>query len=101
MLKGKTALITGTARRLGKAFVEEFAKNGANVIAHARKETPEFMRMIADVSQKYGVSVTPVFFDMTDAEAMKNAIFQAYNAAAMNVSGKIKENIGRISGESV
>lgn len=74
MLKGKTALITGTARGLGKAFVEEFAKNGANVIAHARKETPEFMRMIADVSQKYGISVTPVFFDMTDAEAMKNAI---------------------------
>ena len=35
------------------------------------------------------------------AEAMKNAIFQAYNAAAMNVSGKIKENIVRISGESV
>ena len=35
------------------------------------------------------------------AEAMKNAIFQAYNAAAMNVSGKIKENIGRISGESI
>lgn len=35
------------------------------------------------------------------AEAMKNAIFQAYNAAAMNVSGKIKENILRISGESV
>lgn len=74
MLKGKTALITGTARGLGKAFVEEFAKNGANVIAHARKETPEFMQMIADVSQKYGVSVTPVFFDMTDAEAMKNAV---------------------------
>ncbi len=74
MLKGKTALITGTARGLGKAFVEEFAKNGANVIAHARKETPEFMRMIADVSQKYGISVTPVFFDMTDAEAMKNAV---------------------------
>lgn len=74
MLKGKTALITGTARGLGKAFVEEFAKNGANVIAHARKETPEFMQMIAKVSQKYGVSVTPVFFDMTDAEAMKNAV---------------------------
>lgn len=74
MLKGKNALITGTARGLGKAFVEEFAKNGANVIAHARKETPEFMRMIAEVSQKYGVSVTPVFFDMTDAKAMKNAV---------------------------
>lgn len=74
MLKGKTALITGTNRGIGKAMVEEFAKNGADVIAHARKETPEFMRMIADVSQKYGVSVTPVFFDMTDAEAMKNAV---------------------------
>ena len=74
MLKNKTALITGTSRGLGKSFVEEFAKNGANIIAHAREETPEFMQMISAVSQKYGVSIMPMFFDMTNADAMKNEV---------------------------
>ena len=74
MLKGKTAFITGTNRGLGKAFVEEFAKNGANVIAHARRETPEFVAFCKDVASNNNVTVTPVFFDMTDSLAMKNAI---------------------------
>ena len=74
MLKGKTAFITGTNRGLGKAFVEEFAKNRANVIAHARRETPEFVAFCKDVASSNNVMVTPVFFDMTDSLAMKNAI---------------------------
>ena len=74
MLKGKTAFITGTNRGLGKAFVEEFAKNGANVIAHARRETSEFVSSCADVAERHGVKVTPVFFDMTDSESMKNVV---------------------------
>ena len=74
MLKGKTAFITGTNRGLGKAFVEEFAKNGANVIAHARRETPEFIAFCKDVASSNSVTVTPVFFDMTDSLSMKNAI---------------------------
>ncbi len=72
MLKNKNVLITGCNRGLGKAFVEEFAKNGANVIAHARTETAEFLKMLSDVSEKYGVSVTPAFFDLGDAEKMKS-----------------------------
>ena len=72
--KGKTAFITGTNRGLGKAFVEAFAAKGANVIAHARRETPEFMRFIEETAQKNGVSVSSVFFDMTDSGAMKAAV---------------------------
>ena len=71
MLKGKTAFITGTNRGLGKAFVEEFAKSGANVIAHARVQTPEFVTFCTDIAKQYGVVVTPVYFDVTDAAAMK------------------------------
>ena len=74
MLKGKTAFITGTNRGIGKAILEEFAKNGANIIAHARKETPEFIQIISAFSQKYGVDITPIYFDMADKEAMKAAI---------------------------
>ena len=74
MLKGKTVFITGTNRGLGKAFVEEFAKNGANVIAHARQETPEFVAFCKDVASANNVTVTPVFFDMTDSIAMKEAV---------------------------
>ena len=72
--KGKTAFITGTNRGLGKAFVEAFAAKGANVIAHARRETPEFMHFIEETAQKNGVSVSSVFFDMTDSGAMKAAV---------------------------
>ena len=74
MLSGKTAFVTGTNRGLGKAFVETFAAKGANVIAHARKETPEFVRFIEETAQKNGVTVSPVFFDMTDSGAMKVAV---------------------------
>ena len=74
MLKGKTAFITGANRGLGRAYLEEFARNGADVIAHARTEKPEFVALCADVASRCGVKVTPVFFDMTDSVAMKDAI---------------------------
>lgn len=35
------------------------------------------------------------------AEAFKNAVFQAYNAAAMNVGDKIRDNLNKESGENV
>lgn len=76
MLKGKTVLITGTNRGIGKATVEEFAKNGADIIAHARKETPEFLDFLREISEKYSIKIHPVFFDMTDTEAMKNTVRQ-------------------------
>ena len=73
-LAGRTAFITGTNRGLGRAFAETFAANGANVIAHARKDTPEFRAFLKGITQKNGVAATPVFFDMTDTAAMKAAV---------------------------
>ena len=61
MLKGKTALITGTNRGIGKAFVEEFACSGADIIAHARRETPEFMQICEGIRAEYGVKVRRFF----------------------------------------
>ncbi|MEG1186175.1 MAG: SDR family NAD(P)-dependent oxidoreductase, partial [Eubacterium sp.] len=36
LLKGKNIIITGSNRGIGRAMVEVFAENGANIWAHAR-----------------------------------------------------------------
>jgi len=71
MLKGKTAIITGTARGIGKAMLEVFAENGADVYAHARTETPEFLAELARLSNEKNVEIRPLCFDLTDGGAMK------------------------------
>lgn len=74
LLKDKTVIITGTNRGIGKAMLFEFAKNGANIWAHARKETPEFSKLISQLSKDYNVEIRPMYFDITDYEAMKAAV---------------------------
>lgn len=74
MLKNKTVLITGSNRGIGKAIAEEFAKNGANIIAHARKETLDFLNNLENLKNKYDVEVQPVYFELTNSEEMKLAL---------------------------
>lgn len=73
MLKEKNVFITGTNRGIGRAILVECAKNGASIWAHARRETDEFKKMIQDVSEKFNVEIWPVYFDLSDKDAMNNA----------------------------
>jgi len=73
LLEGKNAIVTGTARGIGHKIVEVFAANGANVWACARKQTPEMDDYCKELSEKYGVEVKPVYFELTDRNAMKDA----------------------------
>jgi 3-oxoacyl-[acyl-carrier protein] reductase len=63
LLAGKTAVITGCNRGIGKALLETFAANGANVFACVRKERPAFSELIKALSEKYSVNISPVYFD--------------------------------------
>ena len=74
LLKNKTAVITGCNRGIGKATLETFAANGANIFACVRKETEEFSALIKTLSEKNSVEITPLYFDMTDFDAMKKNI---------------------------
>ena len=42
LIEGKTAVITGCNRGIGKVILETFAANGADIIACARKVSTEF-----------------------------------------------------------
>lgn len=74
LLKGKTAVITGSNKGIGKVILELFAENGANVIACARKETPEFVNTLELLKRKFNVSITPVYFDLDDSAQIKSAV---------------------------
>lgn len=73
MLKGKNAIVTGSSRGIGKAIVEDYAVNGANVFACARNKSEEFEKWCKDIAVKNNVEITPIYFDLTNEEEIKNA----------------------------
>jgi 3-oxoacyl-[acyl-carrier protein] reductase len=74
LLQNKTAIITGSNRGIGKAVLEAFAENGADIFACVRKESDEFSNVTARLSEKTGVSITPVYFDLAESEQVKSGI---------------------------
>ena len=74
LLDGKTVIVTGTAKGMGRNMVELFALNGANVFAHARTETKEHKDFCKELELSNGVRVIPLYFDLRESEAMKEAV---------------------------
>ena len=74
MLTGKTAIITGANRGIGLATVEVFAEQGAVIWACARKNSDEFEGQIKEIADKNAATVNPVYFDVTDEAAVKDAV---------------------------
>lgn len=74
LLNNNAAVITGARRGIGKATVEAFAREGADVFACARCADEQFEAFCEDLSRRYGVSVKPVFFDLEDKKQVSSAI---------------------------
>lgn len=77
MFKGKTVLITGSNRGIGKAAVEAFFNEGANVIACARKQNDEFETFLSSLKAD-GNWAKPLYFDLSKEEEIKNAFKELY-----------------------
>ena len=73
ILQGKNCVITGCLQGIGKAAVEVFCREGANVIACCQTQTEEFEAYCRDAAERHGVQVIPVYFDMMDDESIKKA----------------------------
>ena len=78
-LADKTIVVSGTAKGIGYKMIETFAQNGANVFALARNETTEHSKYCERLSEEYRIKVIPLYFDLTDGEAMKTAIKKIKN----------------------
>lgn len=74
LLTGKNAIITGALQGIGKATLEYFVANGANVWACAQTASDEFESDCQRLSQKYGVWIIPVYFDLLNTEEIKAAV---------------------------
>ena len=74
LLKGKTAIITGCNRGIGRATLEKFCAYGANVFALVRKESESFLHDIEELKAKYGVEIIPIFADFKVEDEVKQAV---------------------------
>lgn len=69
MLKGKTALITGASRGIGKGIAEKFAANGANIAFTFASSVEKARAFEAELSSKYGVKAIGYQSDASDFNA--------------------------------
>jgi 3-oxoacyl-[acyl-carrier protein] reductase len=76
VLKGRTAIVTGSNRGIGAAVVRAFARNGADVFACARRQNAGFEENCRDIGEKFGVTVSPVYFDLSLESQMKDAVME-------------------------
>ena len=74
LLKGKNAVVTGCLKGIGRATMELFAKNGANIWACCQFQDIQFNECIDSLQQEYDVWITPVYFDLTDYDQIKAAV---------------------------
>lgn len=78
LLKGKSAVITGSSRGIGKAIAVEFAKNGANVVIHGTNE--EALKVLRENIITFGVGCEYVAGDIGAAETAERLAVTCLNA---------------------
>lgn len=71
-LKGKTAIITGGSRGLGKAMATLLAQEGVNIGITGRNE--EQLKSVALELQKLGVKASFAAFDIANEDAVKSGV---------------------------
>jgi 3-oxoacyl-[acyl-carrier protein] reductase len=75
-LTGRTALITGASRNIGRAIALAFAAEGADVVVNTRVNADE-LEAVAAECRKAGVRALPVLADVADAGAVASMVARA------------------------
>lgn len=75
-LAGKVAIVTGSARNIGRATAVELAKAGAALVINAR-QSKDLCEEVAHEIETMGGRAIPVVADITDADAVATMVDQA------------------------
>lgn len=73
MLQGKTAVITGANRGIGRAILETFVRHGCKVFACMRTPESAILSDLESLQATTGTSVTPIQLNLADEESIKAA----------------------------
>src|SRR5436189_31493 len=74
-LRGKTALVTGASRNIGRAIALAFAAEGADLVLNTRASREE-LGAVGEECRKAGVRVLPLLADIGDAAAVETMVQQ-------------------------
>lgn len=66
-IKGRTAIVCGGSKGLGRGSAEKLAEAGVNIVLAARTPGP-LEQTAREIAERHGVEVTPVAADVTTAE---------------------------------
>ncbi|MDX3927243.1 MAG: SDR family oxidoreductase [Shinella sp.] len=94
----KTALVTGGARRIGKAIVEDLASHGFAVAIHANESIREAEALAASLRER-GANAVALACDLSNADAAGRLIGDA--AAALGPLGLVVNNASLFKPDSV
>lgn len=74
-IEGKVAVVTGSAKRVGKMIALALASKGANIMVHYRNSRKEAMQTVREI-RTFGVKAGVVSADLTSPVECKKIIFQ-------------------------
>ena len=95
-LNGKTVIVTGSSRGIGKAIALRLARDGANVVVtyHSSKERAE--AIAKEIKQEQGVEAIALQVNVREIESVRDMF-----AKAVNHFGKVDILVNNAAGKNV
>src|ERR1051325_170577 len=75
-LKGKTALVTGAAKRVGREIALGLARRGANVVVHYNTSVSDARKVVTEIKRLGGDAIA-VKADQASARDVQTAVTKA------------------------
>jgi 3-oxoacyl-[acyl-carrier protein] reductase len=98
MLEGKVAFVTGSARGIGRAVAETFARQGATVILNGRSDAAGLQALAGSIAQAHGAKVSALPGDVADPQVVAGfyqSIFKAHGRldVLVNNAGILEDHV--------